>query len=164
MIYEYKYRFIKELSKNLGSFIVNYIINIHKPLLNDDEHDKTLINSNTIFVPVPLHSKRQHWRGFNQSELLANEVSRHFKTPALNLIERTRNTLPQAEIKKQSERKTNTRKAFSLSSSADNNNLRGKTFIIVDDVCTTGSTLGECAKTLQPLKPKEIWGLVLARG
>jgi len=164
IIYEYKYRFIKELSKNLGIFIVKYILNIHKPLHIDEKDNKTLINNDTILIPVPLHLKRQQWRGFNQSELLANEISAYFKAPVLNFIKRTKSTSPQAEIKKQSERKKNMLGAFSLSSSAAGSELKNKTVIIIDDVCTTGSTLEECARILQPLKPKEIWGLVLARG
>jgi ComF family protein len=164
IIYEYKYRFIKELSKILGLFAINYITNIHKHSYINDINSKTLINNDTILIPVPLHLKRFQWRGFNQSELLANEISEYFNVPVSNILTRTRNTLPQAEIKKQTERRKNAFEAFSLSPSAVGNELKNKTVVIIDDVCTTGSTLEECAKTLLPLGPKEIWGLVLARG
>jgi predicted amidophosphoribosyltransferase len=91
------------------------------------------------------------------------------------LLERSRNTQPQAEIKKQKERKNNIKGAFLLNKTfvplrakgAIINNLpllKEKTVIIVDDITTTGSTLEECAMALKPLRPKEIWGLVLARG
>ncbi len=42
--------------------------------------------------------------------------------------------------------------------------LKNKTIILIDDVATTGATLTECARVLKPLRPKEIWGLVIAHG
>ena len=42
--------------------------------------------------------------------------------------------------------------------------LKNKTIILIDDVCTTGATLEECAQALKSLQPKQIWGLVVARG
>lgn len=44
------------------------------------------------------------------------------------------------------------------------NPIESKTVILVDDISTTGATLKECAKVLRILKPKEIWGLVIAQG
>ncbi len=166
LIYEYKYRFIKDLAKPLSQIIIRYL------------ETSKLIDCQTnelIFVPVPLHRQRLQWRGFNQAELLAKEVANHFEAPITQLLERSRNTQPQAEIKKRKERKDNVKEAFRLikafaplqAGNAIINNfplLKEKTVIIVDDITTTGSTLEECAMALKPLRPKEIWGLVLARG
>lgn len=166
LIYEYKYRFIKDLAKPLSQIMINYL-----------EADQliTCAMDKLIFTSVPLHRQRLQWRGFNQAELLAKEVANHFEAPITQLLERSRNTQPQAEIKKQKERKSNIKGAFSLNKTfaplraegAIINNLpllKEKTVIIVDDITTTGSTLEECAMALKPLKPKEIWGLILARG
>jgi len=166
LIYEYKYRFIKDLAKPLSQIM---IARLKTDYLTTCETDKL------IFTPVPLHRQRFQWRGFNQAELLAKEIANHFEAPLIQLLERSRNTQPQAEIKKQKERKDNVKEAFLLNKtfvplgarSAIINNLpllKEKTVIIVDDITTTGSTLEECATALKPLKPKEIWGLVLARG
>ena len=154
IIYEFKYRFIKDLCKTLGQTLINYV----------KKDYKTLINNNTILAFVPLHKKRQIWRGFNQAELLAREVAGSLNLPLTNLLQRTRNTNPQAEIKSQDKRKNNINQAFILNNNVNLPSFKNKTIILIDDICTTGATLEECAKALKSLKPKEIWGLVLARG
>jgi len=60
----------------------------------------------------------------------------------------------------------NTKGVFKTTAKISDNftGLKNKTVILIDDVCTTSSTLEECARILKPLKPKEIWGLVIARG
>lgn len=153
LIYEYKYRFISELKKELSQILINYL----------KENFKNLTNDNTVISFVPLHKQRIIWRGFNQAELLAEQASRHLGLPFLPLLERTRNTSPQAEIKKQEERRKNIQKSFIISPSLKEA-IKDKTIILIDDVCTTGATLEECARVLKPLKPKEILGFVLARG
>lgn len=153
LIYEYKYRFIAELKKELSQTLINYI----------EKNCKTLISDNAIISFVPLHKNRFIWRGFNQAELLAKEISERFNLPMVNLIERSRNTTPQAEIKKQEKRQENIRQSFIVSPALPMP-IQNKIILLIDDVCTTGATLEECARTLKSLRPKEIWGLVLARG
>jgi ComF family protein len=114
-----------------------------------------------------LYKKRELWRGFNQSKILAQEIANHFTLPTVDdLLIRHRPTALQAEIKNHEDRKKNILNAFSLSKkySKKNELLKNKTIILIDDVCTTSSTLSECARVLKKLKPKEIFGLVLARG
>jgi ComF family protein len=155
IIYEYKYRFIKEIHKELAETLINYI-NIY---------NKTLINNNIVLSFVPLHKRKLYWRGFNQSELLAKELSDKLKIPLLNLIARSRPTPPQVKITDAKKRHKNVSGAFSLLNPKITKTLSpGKIIILVDDICTTGATLEECAKALKILKPKEIWGLVLVRG
>ncbi len=154
LIYEYKYRFIKEISKELSKTLIKSLSN----------HNIRLINIDNIIISfVPLHPRRESWRGFNQSELLANKISKHLGWKTATLLKKTKNTAPQAEIETQSARIKNAKNAFSLISPPILP-VQGKILLIVDDVCTTGATLEQCAKTLKPLKPKEIWGIVLARG
>lgn len=109
-------------------------------------------------IPVPLHSKRERNRGFNQSEILADSISGIRK---LNILHRRYNTFPQAKLNRAG-RLVNLTNAFELDKSFGN--FYGKNFLIIDDVCTTGSTLNECARALQTLRPAKIYGLVLARG
>jgi len=154
LIYEYKYRFIRDLSKPLSQILVNFLKTSGLYYYPVDD---------LILVPIPLHPKRLTWRGFNQAELLAKEISNYLDMPMMKLLKRKRNTKPQAEIKRQKERKENIKSAFMIS--RDSTPLfENKIIILIDDITTTGSTLEECAKVLKPLKPKEIWGLVLARG
>lgn len=158
VIYEFKYRFIKDLSIPLGEILKIFLQN------------NKLINWQTdkpILIPVPLHKKRFIWRGFNQSELIAEYLSDILKIPLYNnLLVRIRHTEPQAEIKNESKRLKNISNAFEINQKIkkDSGLLRNKIIFLLDDICTTGATLNDCAKTLRQFKPKEIWGLVVARG
>jgi ComF family protein len=158
IIYKYKYNFIKELSLPLAKILIGFLEAFGLQNIAGDE---------IILVPVPLHKKRELWRGFNQSKILAQEIAEYFNLPlADDLLIRHRHTALQAEIKNNEDRKINMQNAFLLSSEAlkKNYNLKNKTIILIDDVSTTSSTLSECARVIKPLKPKKIWGLVLARG
>ena len=108
---------------------------------------RPLINASpdTILVPVPLHWSRLWWRGFNQSGLLAANLARLCgleHRPAL--VRRVRRT---KALKNMSPRRRSleVRSAFAID---DPTGVRGRSFLLVDDVLTTGSTSDACAKTL----------------
>lgn len=159
LIYAYKYNCVKELAKPLGKILSYSIQNLIK-YYNFEDYN------NIILMPVPLHYKRLKWRGFNQAELLINEINQQLKIPVNNIIlERIRNTKPQMEIENKKEREINIKNAFTLLHyNGARFDIKNKTIILVDDISTTGFTLFECAKALKPLKPKQILGLVLAKG
>lgn len=168
-IHRYKYDFVKELSKPLGTLMAKRLttsLPCHsdlKSLVLYWIQDGIQSFHNYILIPVPLHKKRLRWRGFNQSELLAQEISKQLNIPvAGNILIRVKNTPPQAKIENILERETNIQNAFSLKGQSLIN-FENKTIILVDDIATTGATLQQCAKALKPLKPKSILGLVIAR-
>jgi ComF family protein len=99
-----------------------------------------------ILVPVPLHRTRLWMRGFNQSALVARELSRrlHIATDVLAL-RRVRRTPPLKGMSPLQRRKT-VAGAFKV---FDKSAVAGKTVILVDDVLTTGSTAEACARTLK---------------
>lgn len=162
IIYEYKYRFVKELSIPLSKLMMTFLERI------DFVNMLKCSNVNMIVIPVPLHKKRFAWRGFNQADLLAQPVGEKLNLSwRHDILVRSRRTLPQREIADKKIRAANIKNAFTLSPKlnlTDDDSLKNKIVVLLDDVCTTGSTLQDCARALKPLRPKEIWGLVIARG
>ena len=95
-------------------------------------------------IPVPLHWVRFIQRGYNQSVLLGEELSRWTGIPLKRRLKRIRNTKHQAFLEKE-ERKTNIKGAFAVRYPEQ---IKGKRVLLIDDVMTTGSTLAECAEIL----------------
>jgi ComF family protein len=99
-----------------------------------------------LLVPVPLHRTRLWQRGFNQSALVARELSRKLGIAADPLaLGRIRRTPPLKGMSPLQRRKT-VAGAFRVREGAS---VAGKTVILVDDVLTTGSTAEACARTLK---------------
>ena len=99
-----------------------------------------------VLVPVPLHRTRLWTRGFNQSALVARELSRRLDIAAdPMLLRRIRRTPPLKGMSPFQRRKT-VAGAFRVSDKAA---VVGRTVILVDDVLTTGSTAEACAKALK---------------
>ena len=108
---------------------------------------RPLINAlpDTILVPVPLHWTRLWWRGFNQSGLLAANLARLCgmeHRPAL--LRRVRRTKALKNMSPR-QRSLEVRSAFAIDDTAG---VKGRSFLLVDDVLTTGSTSDACARTL----------------
>jgi ComF family protein len=111
-----------------------------------------------LIVAVPLHPKRRRERGYNQSELLARAIGSAVGVPVDDRgLARTRNTAHQVELSA-TERKANVQDAFR----ADEQRVRGRIVLLVDDVFTTGATLGECAKALRQAGAFEVRAATLA--
>lgn len=117
--------------------------------------EKNFNRADSVLVPVPLHPKKEKWRGFNQAE----ELVRGIDWPRFNGLKRIRSTESQAE-KSRAGRLANLSGAFH----AELTGFLNKKFILIDDVCSTGSTLSECARTLRAAGAKEVYGIVLGHG
>ena len=99
-----------------------------------------------VFVPVPLHFFREQKRGYNQSDLIANALAKYVGGRVQRLLRRKRHTPSQTSLTK-AQRKENVRGAFGLRRFAKID-LQA-TYVLTDDVFTTGSTLNECARVLK---------------
>lgn len=152
-IHTYKYRFIPGLAIPLGQLLINALERSTLPLPD-------------AIIPVPLHKRRLRFRGFNQSALLAQELSRAlvpgFDIPLLShALLRTRFTKPQIKTDSREERLNNLKNAFALAPDMASS-LRGKYIWLIDDVATTGTTLEECARVLKKHGVTKVFGIVLA--
>ncbi len=108
-------------------------------------------------VPVPLHPRRLAERGYNQAGLLATELSAAAGLPVLELLERRKPTAPQWSLDRDA-RRENLAGAFVAGAAA-----KGLKLLLIDDVCTSGSSLEGCAKALQGAGAASVSGYVLAR-
>ncbi len=146
-----KYYFIKDIAIILGNITINFWqINILKfplPL------------SKTYIIPVPLHQQRLRWRGFNQSELLAQILASYLNRPLNTDLIRIKRRQPQVKLCKE-KRLKNIKNCFVWKS----NNQAPPYILLIDDVATSGATLDECARILKQNGAKKVWALVLARG
>ncbi len=113
-----------------------------------------------LLIPVPLHRLRLLTRRYNQSALLVKFLALKTGIAADYFsLRRKRNTIPQVKLSGASRRK-NLRYAFNVHNSEA---IKNKKVVLIDDVSTTGSTLRECAKTLQKAGAKEVFAVTLAR-
>lgn len=116
-----------------------------------------------LIIPVPLHPERQRRRGYNQAQLLAEVCSSALGIPfSSSLLVRIRATEAQAQIAKE-KRHQNMTGAFALHANNAANIIAQRNILLIDDVCTTGSTLEACAAPLFAAGARTVWGLVLAR-
>jgi len=116
---------------------------------------------NPCLQTVPLHKKRQNIRGFNQSDELTKFFAEAISLPVIDIVERIKNTKPQARIKNKSERILNIKGSFYVKK---RNIELNTTIILVDDVCTSASTANEIAKELKKTGVKKVYLFSFARG
>ncbi len=133
------------------------------PLIAQLIYEHCYIPTADIITFVPLHSHKKKKRGFNQAELLAQELSRILKIPCVELLIRTQEMSPQAQLKEKNLRLQNTAEIYTLSETATHC-TKDKRILIIDDVCTTGATLGACGQVLNNAGFKQLAALVIAHG
>ncbi len=132
IIHEIKYKGNQDLTRQMGRLLGN--------ILQRSGRMKA-----DAIVPLPLFSKKQKARGYNQAELIGQGMSEIMKIPLLNkAVIRTQHTETQTR-KGRVERWQNMEGKFQL---LDTQQIEGKHILLVDDVITTGATLEACGEEL----------------
>ena len=138
----------RPLQKALHGLKYNYYKDVSKPLA-EILQKSFRINPpppGTHLVPIPLHKKREAFRGFNQAELLAEHLSGLTGYSFSKMLKREINTVSQATLNRE-QRLKNMINAFEID--AENAPPKNTPIMLVDDVCTTLSTFKSAAQTLQ---------------
>lgn len=146
-----KYQHVKEIGLTCGRLL----------------YETTNFPSPTFITAVPLHPQRKQERGFNQAEVIGQELARLMNLPYFNLLKRIKSVPHQASIEDKVKRKTNVSNIFAVNNLANwptLDNHRPTSVLIVDDVTTTGATLNECAKVLKENGIQKVYGLTVAHG
>ena len=156
LILDYKFN---EKSYMYKTF-VNFLLKNKKIFENIKKYDK--------IIPVPISKKRYKERGYNQSLLIAKEISMQISYETNNNIKlelvnncliKTKNIIEQSKLNKE-DRQHNIQGVYTLKNGSI---LTNKNILLVDDIYTTGSTVNECSRVLQQAKPNKIGVLVLAK-
>jgi ComF family protein len=143
---QYKYRYAYKLSKIISKLLIKRL---------ESTHFIDLLNNNSVLVPIPSHKAHIKKRGFNQSALIAKELSMKLNIPIVeDSLVRDRDKRYQAKLEVK-ERKS-LKKVFSVTKEIEN-----KEIILIDDVVTTGSTINKAAMSF---KNKSIKAIALFRG
>jgi ComF family protein len=147
MIHDFKYNRRTYLSRIFAGFMRDFM-------------DREGLEADLI-IPVPLYSRRERLRGFNQAALLAKYLSRStgIAYEAKNLM-RTRNTAIMHNLSVL-ERRENVNAAFRLKNPQQ---LLEKRILLIDDILTTGATIEECSRILYEAGAAEVTALTLAKG
>ena len=119
--------------------------------------------TNPLLVPIPVSKHKLKLRGYNQSEVLCKALSDidedRFFQYAPNVLYKIKDTISQSHVKDRKERLQNLKDSFKVKDMAS---IRNKNIILLDDVLTTGSTLGEATEVLQKAGINNIVWVVVA--
>ncbi len=143
-------RIIHRLKFGGGKYLVDFLGECLERKYKDIEEEIDLIT----FVPMTKKDLRK--RGYNQSKLLAEYLSKKTGIDVVDVIEKRKQTKQQVGLNFK-KRRENLRGCF-----APTAKLIGKTVLVVDDVCTTGATLSEIARVLKKAGAKRVITLTLA--
>ena len=118
------------------------------------------IQSYDTIIPVPISEKRKKTRVYNQSLLISREISKKtgIKLQEKNLI-KIKNTIEQSKLDKE-EREKNVQNVYQIKNEEI---LKNKKILLLDDIYTTGNTVNSCCKILKKAKPKKIGVIVIAK-
>ena len=113
-----------------------------------------------VIIPIPLHRSRRRKRGYNQAELLAEEIGRRMRIPVdSKSLMRIKKTSPQKQLGHQ-DRKKNLKSAFALKSMF----RPAKKVLLIDDIYTTGNTMDAAAEVLKQKGVENVYFLTISIG
>ena len=146
MVYQLKYGNRPDIGEDLGRLMANEM-----------QYGRFFEGINAL-VPVPLSRKRQRQRGYNQSEMLAQGISDITHLPVITkALVRKHFQQSQTHLTRY-ERQENVANMFHL---IDDTPLKNKHILLIDDICTTGSTLIACANAIKHIEGIRISVLTL---
>ncbi len=151
LIHYFKYERFLSAQKPLGEMLIKHLEFV-KPLF-----------AGAIVTAIPLHPKRLRGRGFNQSELIAARAAEYFGLEfATNVLKRVKNNRPQMELPDHEKRRRNIKNSFEVPETM-RDYIKDKTFLLVDDVYTSGATMREAIRTMRRAGAAKVIGAVIAK-
>lgn len=149
VIHLLKYRGVKSLGNLLGR-------EVGKRMGSEEK-----FSSANFLIPVPLHNLKRRERGYNQSDYICKGISEITNIPIRNSLMVRRKYTQSQTLLDLEERRQNVGDAFEVNSKSLGE-IPGKSFILVDDVITTGSTINACAKIFVDLGASKVLAVSVA--
>ena len=142
--HRYKFKGVRGYSRTYGRLVAQCV----------QDH---LAGRYDLITWVPLSRARLRQRGYDQAELLARSACRLWHVKPERLLSKRTDTPAQSSLEDAAARRQNVRDIYQAQSAA------GKRILLVDDICTTGSTLAECARTLMSAGAESVLCVAVAR-
>ena len=137
LIQDMKYRGFPSIGIKLGE------------IAGQELYTSGFLNEIDMIVPVPMHYLKKAKRGYNQAEKIGEGIGKATGLPVVNALKMTRQRKTQTALSR-GERLENAKNLFCARKDFD---LNGKGVLLVDDICTTGATMGSAAKALTDFYP-----------
>ncbi len=109
---------------------------------------------------APVSREREHERGYDQAFLLANEAAKHWGVKPVRLLRKVHNNAAQSSLTSAAQRRGN---VLGVYEAENTEQIRGARVLLIDDILTTGSTLGECVRVLLDAGAQSVVCATLAR-
>jgi ComF family protein len=163
LIHLLKFQQVRPASAVLGRMLAATIANLEQAMPMGTLFSSTTSSKITV-IPVPLHTRKQAQRGFNQAEMIARDALKQLSRPkrfdlCTGILLRRRETGSQIGLTRH-QRRENMRGAFAVS---DPTRILNRDILLVDDVYTTGTTASECARVLRRAGAARVWVATVAR-
>lgn len=137
-----------------------YLYKMFAKIILCDKKTCNFIKKYDVIIPVPISKKRKKKRGYNQSELVANELAQKLNQDIwTDIIIKKKDNKPQSELNKL-ERIKNVEDIYEINKPIE---VKNKKVLLLDDIYTTGSTVNEIARKLKQNQTQEIGVITLAK-
>lgn len=139
----------------------SYLYELFAKIITKNEKICGILEKYDIIIPVPIHKKRKKQRGYNQSELVARQISKNIANLQLEnkAFIKIKNNKPQSTLN-QKQRKQNVKNVYKLENKGK---IENKNIVLFDDIYTTGNTANEIAKILKQNGANKILVLTIAK-
>jgi ComF family protein len=141
LMHNLKYKNQQEIGTFLGDIFSRSVLDL--PVFNDID----------VIIPVPLHKKRLHERGYNQVTTFCEALEKNLAIPIIDSV-LVKSINLKSQIQKSKENRLETNKNVFSIENADK--IEGKHILLVDDIFTTGATIEACAKEILKVKNTRI--------
>jgi ComF family protein len=141
LMHNLKYKNQQEIGTFLGDIFSKNVL------------DLSIFNDIDVIIPVPLHKKRFHERGYNQVTTFCEALEKNLAIPIIDdVLLKSINLKSQIQKSKENRLETN-KNVFSIENAHE---IEGKHVLLVDDIFTTGATIEACAKEILKIKNTRI--------